>query len=60
MMNYQRAGKIYGQFWDDFGQAGDAQARVKDAHQDLGDQTGNGPRGGAALANACAPRAEQL
>lgn len=38
VMNYQRAGKTYGQFWDDFHEAGkviEAQARADDADEDL-------------------------
>lgn len=38
VMNYQRAGKTYSQFWDDFDEAGkvvDAQARADDADEDL-------------------------
>ena len=38
LMNYQRAGKTYGQFWNDFDEAGkiiDAQARADDADQGL-------------------------
>lgn len=38
LMNYERAGKTYGQFWDDFWEAGkviDAQARADDADEDL-------------------------